>query len=158
MPLFIQASGTVVNISAIGGIMPTPCMGMYGPSKAAVVMVSETMRLELKPLGVKIIKCNGGYGGEQVRGEYARAGDGGRFTVQACGKEHSDGDNAGSGRYGEVSHTSEDVCDEIREQCPWWELWADLDRRREFDRKVVEGLAAEMGSGTFLTWIILTRS
>jgi len=54
-PLVVQAQGTIVNICSVGAIVPSPYLGLYDASKAAVVMASETMRLELQPLGVKVI-------------------------------------------------------------------------------------------------------
>lgn len=54
-PLLIKAQGTIVNIGSVGGIMHTPYLGLYDSSKAAITMASETMRLELKPLGIDVI-------------------------------------------------------------------------------------------------------
>jgi 1-acylglycerone phosphate reductase len=54
-PLVVQAQGTIVNISSVGAIMHTPYLGLYDSSKAAVTMATDTLRLEMKPLGVKVI-------------------------------------------------------------------------------------------------------
>jgi 1-acylglycerone phosphate reductase len=54
-PLLVQAQGTIVNIGSIGAVMHTPYLGLYDSSKAAITMASETMRLELRPLGVKVM-------------------------------------------------------------------------------------------------------
>jgi len=54
-PLLFQAQGTIVNICSVGAIMHTPYLGLYDSSKAAITMASETMRLELRPLGVNVI-------------------------------------------------------------------------------------------------------
>ncbi|KAF1957634.1 NAD(P)-binding protein [Byssothecium circinans] len=54
-PLLVSAHGTIVNVCSINGHVHTPWMGLYGASKAAVEMVSETMRLELAPLGVRVV-------------------------------------------------------------------------------------------------------
>jgi 1-acylglycerone phosphate reductase len=54
-PLLVQAQGTIVNICSVGAIMHTPYLGLYDSSKAAIAMASETMRLELRPLGVNVI-------------------------------------------------------------------------------------------------------
>ncbi|KAI0409136.1 NAD(P)-binding protein [Xylaria palmicola] len=59
-PLLVNARGTVVNISSIAGVLNTPFMGMYGASKAAVTMVSETLRLEMEPFHVKVITVMAG--------------------------------------------------------------------------------------------------
>lgn len=54
-PLVITAKGKVVNISSVGGILAIPWAGLYDSSKAAVTIISETMRLELAPLGVTVV-------------------------------------------------------------------------------------------------------
>ena len=54
-PLLIRAHGTIVNISSTAAIVHTPWLGMYSSSKAAVTSVSETARLELEPLGVRVV-------------------------------------------------------------------------------------------------------
>ncbi|ORX98876.1 dehydrogenase with different specificitie [Clohesyomyces aquaticus] len=54
MDLLVQAGGLVVNISSIGGEVHTPWIGIYSASKAAVTMLSETLRVEVAPLGVKV--------------------------------------------------------------------------------------------------------
>ena len=54
-PLLIRAHGTIVNISSTGAIVHTPWISMYSSSKAAVTLVSETLRLELEPLGVRVM-------------------------------------------------------------------------------------------------------
>jgi len=54
-PMLVQSKGTVVNISSLGALVPTPYIGLYGCSKAAVTMASDTLRLELQPLGVNVI-------------------------------------------------------------------------------------------------------
>jgi 1-acylglycerone phosphate reductase len=53
-PLIVQAQGLIVNISSSASIMHTPWMSMYNCSKAAVSMASANMRIELKPLGVRV--------------------------------------------------------------------------------------------------------
>lgn len=55
LPLLLQARGMVVNIASAAAVMHTPYMGIYGASKAAITAASETMRLELKPLGVSVM-------------------------------------------------------------------------------------------------------
>jgi 1-acylglycerone phosphate reductase len=54
-PLVIAAKGTIVNGSSINSVLVVPWMGIYGASKAALTMVSETLRLEMAPFGVKVI-------------------------------------------------------------------------------------------------------
>jgi short-subunit dehydrogenase len=75
MDLLLQAHGTVVNISSVGGEVNTPWIGrvfsllhravdhnersltqsgIYSASKAAVTILSETLRLEVAPFGVHV--------------------------------------------------------------------------------------------------------
>lgn len=54
-PLLIAARGCVVNVCSISGHVHAPWMGVYQASKAAAEMMSETMRLELQPLGVRVV-------------------------------------------------------------------------------------------------------
>src|SRR5579871_2131101 len=54
-PLLVQSKGTIVNISSLGAIVHYPYIGLYNCSKAAVTTASDTLRLELQPLGVKVV-------------------------------------------------------------------------------------------------------
>ncbi|KAL8968539.1 MAG: hypothetical protein Q9183_002419 [Haloplaca sp. 2 TL-2023] len=54
-PELMAAKGKVVNISSVGAILPMPWEGLYHSSKAAVTIMSETLRLELAPLGVTVV-------------------------------------------------------------------------------------------------------
>ncbi|KAI2925485.1 hypothetical protein CBS147320_6178 [Aspergillus niger] len=53
-PLLISHGGRVVNISSVGAVVPTPWIGIYSSSKSALSNLSETLRLELAPLGVSV--------------------------------------------------------------------------------------------------------
>ncbi|PVH81994.1 NAD(P)-binding protein [Cadophora sp. DSE1049] len=54
-PLLISAGngGMIINITSGGALVPLVWNGVYAASKAAMFMLSETMRLELEPLGVR---------------------------------------------------------------------------------------------------------
>lgn len=54
-PLLIAAAGCVVNVCSILGHVNMPWKGVYEASKAAVEMLSETLRLEMRPLGVRVV-------------------------------------------------------------------------------------------------------
>src|SRR6187402_67048 len=54
-PLLIASKGTIINIGSILGHMPMPWGGYYNASKAAVHSLSDQMRIELSPWGVKTI-------------------------------------------------------------------------------------------------------
>jgi NAD(P)-dependent dehydrogenase (short-subunit alcohol dehydrogenase family) len=50
-----QKSGTIVNISSIGGIVGFPGVGYYNATKFAVNGFSEALQKELEPLGIDVI-------------------------------------------------------------------------------------------------------
>ncbi|MCJ1430793.1 hypothetical protein MMC27_000143 [Xylographa pallens] len=83
VPLLVKSKGTVVNISSIGAVIHAPWIGqfasrqkvtirlqttgqflelsaddsagIYSASKAALTIASETLRVEVEPLGVRVI-------------------------------------------------------------------------------------------------------
>lgn len=50
-----QKNGLIVNISSLAAQFPIPYQSMYSASKAAIEAVSEVLRIELKPYGVKVV-------------------------------------------------------------------------------------------------------
>ncbi|KAK4943385.1 NADPH-dependent 1-acyl dihydroxyacetone phosphate reductase [Elasticomyces elasticus] len=54
-PLLIEAEGTIVNIGSIVAYLHKPFTSLYNASKAAVHQFDETLRLEMAPLGVKLV-------------------------------------------------------------------------------------------------------
>jgi short-subunit dehydrogenase len=55
-----QGSGTIINISSIGGLMGLPFQGYYSASKFAVEGFSEVLRMEVKQFGIKVVVINPG--------------------------------------------------------------------------------------------------
>ena len=55
MPLLRQSHGTIVQIGSVAGCFPFPWSSIYNASKAALHSYSATLRVELAPLGVKVI-------------------------------------------------------------------------------------------------------
>ena len=49
-----RRSGHIVNVSSIGGIRAFPAVGFYNATKFAVVGLSESLALEVEPLGIKV--------------------------------------------------------------------------------------------------------
>lgn len=45
----------IVNHTSVGSVAALPFQGIYNSSKAALAMLSETMRLELSPFGIRVI-------------------------------------------------------------------------------------------------------
>jgi len=50
-----RKSGTIVNVSSIGGFVGFPGVGYYNATKFAVNGFSEALKKELDPLGIKVI-------------------------------------------------------------------------------------------------------
>jgi len=50
-----RGRGLVINVSSIGGRLTTPFMGAYHASKYAVEALSDAMRIELSPFGVRVV-------------------------------------------------------------------------------------------------------
>jgi NAD(P)-dependent dehydrogenase (short-subunit alcohol dehydrogenase family) len=50
-----QKSGTIINISSIGGKMTTPFGGWYQSSKYAVESISDAARMEVNSFGIRVI-------------------------------------------------------------------------------------------------------
>ncbi|KAI0465971.1 putative short-chain dehydrogenases/reductase [Xylaria cf. heliscus] len=54
-PLLIKAKGTVCNISSVSGELIFAWGGSYNSSRAATTAFSETLRIEMAPLGVRVV-------------------------------------------------------------------------------------------------------
>jgi short-subunit dehydrogenase len=50
-----EKSGTIINISSIGGLMGLPFQGFYSASKFAIEGLSEALRMELKQFHIKVV-------------------------------------------------------------------------------------------------------
>ncbi len=55
-----RRNGVIVNIGSIAGMLTTPFASIYSSSKAAVNALSDGLRVELKPFGVKVITVQPG--------------------------------------------------------------------------------------------------
>ncbi|KAJ9602726.1 hypothetical protein H2200_012920 [Cladophialophora chaetospira] len=62
LPLLLKATSAtsshafIVNHTSVGSVAAIPFQGIYNSSKAAFAMLSETMRLELAPFGIRVIE------------------------------------------------------------------------------------------------------
>ena len=50
-----RGSGTIINISSIGGRLTTPLGGWYHATKYAVEALSDALRMELHPFGIDVV-------------------------------------------------------------------------------------------------------
>jgi NAD(P)-dependent dehydrogenase (short-subunit alcohol dehydrogenase family) len=54
LPLLRKARGRIVNMSSISGRMALPFLGPYSASKFALETITDSLRLELLPSGIKV--------------------------------------------------------------------------------------------------------
>jgi short-subunit dehydrogenase len=55
-----QRRGTIINLSSIVGKFPFPTSGVYAASKHAVEAISDALRLELRPFGIRVVTIRPG--------------------------------------------------------------------------------------------------
>lgn len=54
MPLLERSRGRIINIASLAALMQAPAMSNYNVAKAGVVALSESLLVELKPLGIDV--------------------------------------------------------------------------------------------------------
>lgn len=87
LPLLHRARGRIVNISSINGRIASPFAGAYAASKFALEGMSDALRLELRPWGIRIVVVQPGAiqtpiwatSKERAVWNLARMGGGGRY-------------------------------------------------------------------------------
>ncbi|MEZ5573601.1 MAG: SDR family oxidoreductase [Halioglobus sp.] len=61
LPLIRKSSqGVIINIGSISGVLTTPFAGAYCASKAAIHSISDAMRMELAPFGIRVVTVQPG--------------------------------------------------------------------------------------------------
>ncbi|XP_041363828.1 retinol dehydrogenase 7-like [Gigantopelta aegis] len=64
LPLVRRAHGRVVNVTSVRGLVAIPCYSVYAITKFGIEAFSDSLRLEVRPFGVKVIVVEPGlYGG-----------------------------------------------------------------------------------------------
>jgi short-subunit dehydrogenase len=58
--MIARRSGLIVNISSVSGICATPFAGAYCATKAAVILLSDSLRVELAPFGIAVVTVQPG--------------------------------------------------------------------------------------------------
>jgi NADP-dependent 3-hydroxy acid dehydrogenase YdfG len=56
-----RRTGRIVNISSVVGRTSFPAMGVYGATKYALEALSDSLRMELAPLGIKVVLIEPGF-------------------------------------------------------------------------------------------------
>jgi NAD(P)-dependent dehydrogenase (short-subunit alcohol dehydrogenase family) len=82
-----QRSGTIINITSMGGKIYTPLGGWYHATKFALEALSDCLRLEVKPFGIDVVVIEpGGIRTEWpgiAAGQLRQASSGGAYASQA---------------------------------------------------------------------------
>lgn len=52
-----KKKGKIINMASLAGLVPIPYLGSYCATKASIIKMTETLRLELKDLNVDIQTC-----------------------------------------------------------------------------------------------------
>jgi len=60
IPSLRKARGRIVNITSIGGVVATPFFGPYNASKFGLEALSDSLRVELRPWGIKTVAIEPG--------------------------------------------------------------------------------------------------
>ncbi len=61
IPLMMKSnSGIIVNIGSVSGVLTSPFSGAYCASKAALHALSDALRMELSPFGIRVITVQPG--------------------------------------------------------------------------------------------------
>jgi 1-acylglycerone phosphate reductase len=53
--MIIKTKGKIVFTGSVSGYTPHPTASVYGASKAALALYVETLRIEMKPFGVRVV-------------------------------------------------------------------------------------------------------
>ena len=60
LPLLVKTKGIIVNQTNISSVTNVPWNRIYNSSKAAMAIMSDTLRLELEPFGVRVVELKTG--------------------------------------------------------------------------------------------------
>ena len=94
LPALIASRGTVVNISSVGGKVAMATYGPYAGTKFALEAVSDALRREVAPLGVKVVVVEPGAVTTDMLGRVAETGE--RITDAMTSEQR--------GRYATLMH------------------------------------------------------
>lgn len=75
LPLLRAGKGRVVNISSVSGLLATPFVGPYSASKFALEALSDALRGELSPWGIRVITIQPGAIATPIWGKSLKAAD-----------------------------------------------------------------------------------
>lgn len=73
LPLLRKATGRIVNLSSVNGRLSGPSFGAYSGSKFALEALSDSLRIELAPWGIRVSVVQPGLFGTSIRAEGMQA-------------------------------------------------------------------------------------
>ena len=76
-----QQAGLIINISSIGGLISLPFQAFYSASKFALEGMTEALRLEVRPFGIRVVLIEPGDFNTQFTANRRRAIESRRSTV-----------------------------------------------------------------------------
>ena len=79
LPLIRRATGTIVFITSIGGLIATPFMSPYHAAKFGLEGVADSLRREVKPWGINVVVVEPGSIATPIWGKGSDAFDGIKF-------------------------------------------------------------------------------
>ncbi len=77
-----ESSGAIINIGSVSGVCTTPFSGTYCASKAAMNSLSDCLRMELKPFGIRVFTVQPG----AIQSDFARNAN---AALERVWSEHS---------------------------------------------------------------------
>jgi len=80
LPMLRKSAGRIVNISSISGLIALPGVSVYAGSKHAVEAITDSLRVELRDFGIKVISVEPGSIDTEI---WRKAGDRDRDRAMA---------------------------------------------------------------------------
>jgi NAD(P)-dependent dehydrogenase (short-subunit alcohol dehydrogenase family) len=67
LPMLKASRGMIINMSSIGGLFSTPGLGAYSASKYALEALTDALRIEVAPFGVRVVMIEPGSAKTQLQ-------------------------------------------------------------------------------------------
>lgn len=116
-----QGRGTIVNIASLAGLVNMPEMSAYNAVKAAVVSLSETLRIELAAFGIAVhVVCPGFFKTALGRSLRTRDRQAGQFLERLMSASPLSADDVAAVIIKETAAGGFYICPHRSERKWWW--------------------------------------